>query len=81
MNKLVSRAEHAALQAISHKATEAEAYIDRVASLILVAMTIDDYIHSCIVKRILHGQPHALVLLVVRNICSTCQNALSDSKL
>ena len=55
------------------KAVEAEAYIDRVASLILVAVTIDDYIHSCIVKRVLHGQPHALVLLVVRHICTTCQ--------
>lgn len=43
-------------------------------------MTIDDYIHPCIVQDALHGQPHALVLLVVRHICSTCPSALSDSK-
>ena len=45
---------------------ETAAYIYRVAPLILMAVTIEHNIHSSSVQDILHGQPHALILLVVR---------------
>ena len=49
---------------------DTHAYIDRVASLILMAVTIEHNISSSIIQQILHGQPHALVLLVMRNVCT-----------
>ena len=46
------------------------AYIDRVGPFILVAVAIEDNVGASIIQHILHSQPHALSLLVVRYICS-----------
>ena len=49
--------------------SRAETHVDRVAPLVLVAVTVEDDVNTVVVQQVLHGQPHALILLVVVDDC------------
>lgn len=54
------------------------AHIDRVASLILMAMTVEHNVHAIVVQHILHCQSHALILLVMIHICSRLSQSQTE---